>query len=99
VRAAATTVFSIRSFVSLTYSGADAGTGIANFDVRYRRAPYNAGFGAVAFPASWQHATARSVSVPAVKGSTFCLSVRSRDKAGNVSGWSGEREREYGYSV
>jgi Fibronectin type III domain/NHL repeat len=91
VSAAATPVFSIRSVVSLTYSGADAGTGIANFDVRYRRAPYNAGFGALAFPASWQHTTARSVSVAAVKGSTFCLSVRSRDKAGNVSGWSGER--------
>lgn len=84
-------VFSLAATSGLSFSGADSGTGVANFDVRYRRAPWNAGFGALSYPSAWQRTTARSVSLAAVAGGTTCFSARSRDKAGNTSAWSAER--------
>jgi hypothetical protein len=61
---------SLAAATSLAYSGKDAGSGLANYDVRYRRAAFSGGFAALTYPASWQHTTARSVSLAAVKGST-----------------------------
>ncbi len=84
-------VFTLASTVGLRYSGSDTGSGLANFDVRYRKAPYNAGFGALIYPPSWQHTTATTVSLAAIRGATFCLSVRGRDRVGNLSAWSAER--------
>jgi hypothetical protein len=87
-----TPVFSLATTVGLRYAAADTnGSGIANYDVRYRLAVWNAGFGAMTYPAGWQKTTAAGVSLTAAKGRTYCLSVRSRDKAGNLSGWSAER--------
>jgi hypothetical protein len=91
VTTTAMAVFSLSGTLTFRYTATDAGSGVANFDVGYRRAPYNAGFGGFVFPASWQHTTAHSVSLAAVRGYTFCFSVRSRDHAGNVSAWSTAR--------
>lgn len=91
VTANATPVFSLGATASFSYSGSDAGSGLADYDVRYRRAAYNSGFGTLTYPAAWRNTTSRSVSIAAVKGATFCFSVRSRDRAGNVSPWSTER--------
>jgi hypothetical protein len=82
--------------VSLTkptvrYVGTDSESGVASFDVRYRRAPFSSGFGGYSYPSSWQGTTTRSLTTVAVQGSTYCFSVRARDNAGNVSGWSAEQ--------
>ncbi|MDQ1684579.1 MAG: hypothetical protein QOC82_1316 [Frankiaceae bacterium] len=77
--------------VVATSTAADVGSGVLNRDYRYRRAAYNAGFGPLVYPAGWQATTTSSVSVTAAVGYTYCISVRVRDKAGNVSGWSAEK--------
>ena len=76
----------------LSYTGADAGgSGIASYDVRWRGARYNATFGALQYPVAWQRSAGSRVSLPATPGGTYCLAVRSRDRAGNLSAWSPER--------
>ena len=87
--------FSLGTTVGMSYTGADTGgSGIANYDIRYRRAGDNGTFGAFTSPTSapdWTATTATSVSLPAARGFTYCLSVRASDKAGNLSNWSAER--------
>jgi hypothetical protein len=83
VVANAAPVFSLAGTVGLSYGGTDAGSGIANFDVRYRRAAYNVGFGALAYPAAWQHTTAHSVSGTAQRGSA--IATFSAPRAGSLT--------------
>jgi flagellar hook assembly protein FlgD len=73
------------------YAAVDDLSGVATYDVRYRRAPLNGLFGSYGYPAAWQGTTNRTVGLAPVVGSTYCFSVRARDKAGNVSAWSGEQ--------
>lgn len=68
-----------------------AGTGAATYDVRYRRARYSGGFGALTYPAEWQGTAQASVALDTFAGYTYCFSVRARDASGNVSDWSAER--------
>lgn len=85
---------SLAGTVGLSFTGADTGgSGVTGYDARYRRAPYDGTFGAFAYPASspdWAAPTANSLTLPAAKGYTYCLSVRARDRAGNISDWSAE---------
>jgi GH25 family lysozyme M1 (1,4-beta-N-acetylmuramidase) len=70
------------------WSSSDAGTGVASYDVRYRTAPYNGGFGV---ETAWQSSTsATSATFAGSPGTTYCFSARARDRAGNVSAWSGD---------
>jgi hypothetical protein len=71
------------------WSGSDAGSGISTFDVRYQRAPYNGGFGAVVTP--YTRVTGRSHVFTSSPGYTWCYAARSRDAAGNLSAWSAYR--------
>ncbi|WP_432946172.1 hypothetical protein ACQPXM_07525 [Kribbella sp. CA-253562] len=73
---------------AVTYAGADA-SGIGSFDVRYRTAAYLGTFGAYITAASATKATSTTLNL--VAGNEYCVSVRSRDNAGNVSGWTAER--------
>jgi len=75
----------------LAWTGTDAGSGLASYDVRYRRAAYNGTFGSWTAPSSWQATTASSAVLALTKGYDYCVQVRARDKAGNVSGWSATR--------
>lgn len=84
-------VFTLASTTSFSWTATDAGTGVANYDIRYRRASFNGAMGALTYPSAWQRRTIASVSLPAVKGSTICFSVRGRDREGNTSTWSAER--------
>jgi len=70
---------------------ASSASGVASFDVRYRKASWNASLGAFVQPASWRGTIARSTSINGVLGVTYCFSARARDRSGNVSGWSGDR--------
>ncbi|TWD81927.1 WD40 repeat protein [Kribbella amoyensis] len=72
----------------LKYSASD-GAGVASYDVRYRKASYLSGFGAYAQP--WTATTATSVNLAVDPGYEYCVSVRAKDKLGNVGAWSTER--------
>lgn len=61
------------------------------FDVRYRRATYSGSLGPWAYPVTWQGRTARTVSLPAVTGTTTCFSFRIRDRQGLASAWTGQQ--------
>ncbi len=64
-------------------------TGAVTVDVRWQRAPYNAGFTAAVYPAAWQKTTRQAVTLTGLsRGYTYCVSARARDTAGNVSAWS-----------
>ena len=74
------------------WQGHDAVSGVKNFDARYRVATSRHKFSTYRRPSSWQATTARSVALSSLRaGSTYCISARSRDEAGNVSAWSEER--------
>jgi hypothetical protein len=82
---------------TVTWSTAtDNLTGILGYDVRYREAPYNGGFGAFV---AWQGATATkklatttatSTSFTGTPGTTYCFSARAIDGAGNASPYGAE---------
>ena len=76
--------------VTLGWSGVDAGSGMASFDVQRRVAPYNGGFSSWASYLRRFLTTSTSVSAPS-HGMTACWEARARDSAGNVSGWSAQR--------
>jgi hypothetical protein len=42
-------------------------------------------------PAAWQATTATTQTLTGKPGTEYCVSVRARDHAGNVSGWSADR--------
>ncbi|MGB8649898.1 MAG: hypothetical protein WCD35_04470 [Mycobacteriales bacterium] len=80
-------VVTTASTVGVAWNGADSGSGLASFDVQYRRAAYNSGF--TAWTRVAQRTAARSLtSQSPSRGTTACWSTRSRDAAGNTSGWS-----------
>jgi WD40-like Beta Propeller Repeat len=83
-----TPVATTGSTVTLGYSGKDA-NGVASYDVRYRRAAFNTGFGAFSQP--WTATKATSVTMGMAAGYDYCLSARARDTFGNLSAWSAER--------
>ena len=89
VTANALPLYTLASTVGLRYSGADTGSGIASYDVRYRKAPFNGAFGAPV--TQWHAVTATVETMAASKGYTYCFSVLARDKAGKTSAWSAER--------
>lgn len=77
---------------TVSWTGADAYTGIAYFQVRYRKASYAGGFGSWTVPSGWTRLTSTSLTQRSLApGYTYCWSVRAVDRAGNVSPWSGQR--------
>ncbi|WP_460626778.1 hypothetical protein [Intrasporangium mesophilum] len=81
-----------RSPSTLTWTAADSGgSGLASYDVRFRRASPSAGFGAYTSPSSWQKLTSKSLTTTLSPGYHYCFSVRARDRAGNAGAWSADR--------
>ena len=71
------------------WNATDAQSGVATYDVRWRRAPVDGELGAFEM---WQQGTdQRQASFKAEAGYTYCFSVRATDRAGNRSVWSPER--------
>ena len=91
VTAAAQPTWTLGRTMTLTHTGTDSGSGVASFAVRTRRAFVGSGFGAFSYPSSWQARTVTSTSQAVASGYTYCMSVRAKDRAGNVSAWSPER--------
>lgn len=73
---------------NVTYAGTDD-NGVASYDVRWRIAPTAGNFGAYATLKSGT--TATSVAIGLAAGYEYCISVRARDVAGNLSGWTADR--------
>lgn len=82
--------YSLASSQTWSYKATDSGSGVANYDVRTRTAPYNGGFSSYSYPSTWQHRTTTSVSHSLPRGTTVCFNARARDKAGNVSAWTAD---------
>ena len=77
-----------RAFL-VAWSATDDRSGIASYDVRYRRTDWRATSRPIR---SWLRATTEtSARFRGVAGSTYCFSTRARDRARNVSRWSAER--------
>lgn len=84
--------YSLTTSLTPVWSAQDVGGGLANVDVRWARAAYNAGFTAAVYPSTWQKTTATKVALSsAAPGYTYCFSARARDEAGNLSAWSAPR--------
>jgi hypothetical protein len=71
----------------VAWKGTDTGSGVASYDVQTRRAPANSGFGVWSVIGRRLLGTSVSVASPS-RGTTACWSARTRDVAGNLSGWS-----------
>ena len=70
------------------WSATDSGTGVGSYDVRYRRAGRDGRFGGWNYPRAWQGLVTTTLTRAQSPGHTVCFSVRARDVAGNVSGWT-----------
>ncbi|HEX6877696.1 MAG TPA: hypothetical protein VF165_18705, partial [Nocardioidaceae bacterium] len=91
-RVAATSPITFTYAYTDASSGSAPASGIGSYDVRYRQRPAGAtSYGALTYPAGWQGTTATTQTLAAARGTDTCLSVRARDVAGNLSGWSAER--------
>lgn len=79
-----------RAFSVGPWSATDTDSGVAGYDVRYRKAVWNGGtFGA--FTRLRTSTTATSLAFTGSPGYMYCFSVRAVDYAGNESPWSAQR--------
>jgi len=72
------------------WSGTDAGSGVASFDLQTSKAAFNTGLGTWSLIGRRLLSSSASFTSPP-RGSTACWSARARDAAGNLSAWSGSR--------
>ncbi|MFI7064657.1 choice-of-anchor D domain-containing protein [Kribbella sp. NPDC050124] len=79
---------SVAATASLAVSATDA-NGVASYDVRYRRATSAGPYGDYVLP--WTNTTDTSMNLTVAAGYEYCVSVRAKDKLGNVGQWSAER--------
>ena len=73
--------------VTLNATGFSGSDPAAGFDARYRLASRSATFGGYVYPATWQNSLTGTFQLTVSRGYTYCLSARSRDAQGSVSGW------------
>jgi hypothetical protein len=74
--------------IGLSWGAAVGADPVATYDVRYRRAAWNGGFGSYV---TWQSATTDTgATFPASPGSTYCFSVLARDTLAMPSAWTAE---------
>jgi hypothetical protein len=72
--------------IPVSWSGTAGSAKVANYDVRYRRAAWNGGYGSWT---TWKSKTkTKSAKLSAKAGSAYCFSTRSRDTKAKVSAWT-----------
>ena len=74
-----------------TYQGGISSSAVATYDVRWRKAPWDGTYGPWTRPATWQRTPNLDAPLGLRPGNTYCVSVRARNRAGQISGWSGSR--------
>ena len=62
-----------------------------SYDVRWRKASWDGPYGPWIRPAGWQATGATEVPLGLRPGNTSCVSVRARNVAGGLSGWTDGR--------
>ena len=83
------TTFTLLKTFLVQWTGSDAQTNVASFDVSYRKAHWNGNFNR---PPLWlDDTTDGDRDFTATPGWTYCFKVRATDLAGNVGGFSPER--------
>jgi len=81
--------FTLLKTFLVQWTGSDAQTNVASFDVSYRKAHWNGNFNR---PPLWlDDTTDGDRDFTATPGWTYCFKVRATDLAGNVGGFSPER--------
>jgi hypothetical protein len=78
----------VAATAKVTVAATDA-SGVAAYDVRYRRASFAGPYSGYIQP--WTGTTATSMDLAVAAGYEYCASVRAKDKLGNVGAWSAER--------
>ena len=74
-----------------TWFGGYSSSVVTSHDVRWRRARWDGTFGAWTTPPRWQRTAATGAGLSMRPGYTYCVSVRARNKAKQLSGWTGGR--------
>jgi hypothetical protein len=74
-----------------TYEGGISSSAVASYDARWRRARWDGTFGDWTRPSGWQKTTGLGVTRSLAGGWTYCVEVRARNRAGQLSGWTGGR--------
>jgi surface antigen len=75
--------------VRLSWSGSDTGSGVASYQLRYRRARDDSGFRSWQYPAPWKGLTGTSLTMTGLaQGYDYCFAARAVDRAGNASAWT-----------
>jgi hypothetical protein len=81
--------FTQQTSIEIVYAAVDNSSGVASYDVRWRRVGLTGGFSKWVYPKTWWHTKKKTqVITGAVEGYTYCASVRARDNAGNVTRWT-----------
>jgi hypothetical protein len=86
-----TTLGTVLTKTRFTWFGANTSSAVATYDVRFRKARWDGSFGSWTRPASWQGTTVTNTPLGLRAGYDYCVSVRARNRAGQLSGWSGQR--------
>ncbi len=86
-----TTMGSIASAGRFTYAGGVSSSAVATYDVRWRRARWDGTYDDWRLPAGWQATTNLDAPLGMKAGYTYCVSVRARNRAGQLSDWTGSR--------
>lgn len=86
-----TTLGSIASSARFTYAGGISSPAVATYDVRWRKARWDGKYDEWKRPAGWQRTANLDAPLGMRAGFTYCVSVRARNRAGLLSGWTGPR--------
>ncbi|MBA2767941.1 MAG: DUF1906 domain-containing protein [Sporichthyaceae bacterium] len=86
-----TTLGTVTASTRFTWAGGISSSAVASYDVRWRRARWDGGFGAWTRPAGWQRTANLDAPLGLRPGHTYCVSVRVRNRAGQLSAWTGSR--------
>ena len=74
-----------------TWAPAIRSSAMRNYDVRYRVAKWNTSFGNWAAPKTWQHMSPTKRLIGLKRGNDYCVIVRARNWAAQLTGWSSQR--------
>ena len=83
--------FTTSRWVSLSWQAPVSSSAATTYDVRYRRAAYNADFTGWAGPPAWRSLRATTVRAGVAPGFTYCYEVRAHNRAGQIGPWSPAR--------
>lgn len=85
------TLGSVLTKTRFSWFGGYSSSDVATYDVRWRRARWDEKYEPWKRPAGWQGTANLDAPLGMKPGYTYCLSVRARNKAGQLSAWTGSR--------